>query len=142
MNMSRRFAKLLSLARARWCVGLLAGLAAAGCSRDEPLYPASGVVTLDGQPIDTGDILFVSLNGPRGPDSAKITGGKYELMTTAGKKRVEISASKIRPGGARGAEGEPVPEEYIPARYNTESQLSAEVTAGGSRTLDFELKSK
>jgi len=117
-------------------------LAAAGCSNQPKLYPVSGTVTFDGQPVESGDILFISTAGDRGPDAAKIAGGKYALQTTAGTKRVEVSASRIRPGGARGAGGEPVPEEYIPARYNLESRLTAEVKAEGSNTFDFELHSQ
>ena len=86
--------------------------------------------------------MFVSPDGVRGPDPGKIKDGRYELKTTAGTKRVEISASKIRPGGARGAGGEPVPEEFIPPRYNAESQLTAEVKTVGENAVNFELKSR
>ena len=123
-------------------LAILAGLLLAGCSHQPRLYEVTGSVTFDGQPIPEGDLLFVTPDGTRGPDPAKITGGKYELKTTAGKKRVEISASKIRPGGARGAGGEPVAEEYVPARYNIQSELTADVQAKAKNTFDFELGSK
>jgi hypothetical protein len=121
---------------------VMAGLVIAGCSHEPRLHPVSGSVTFDGQPISDGDILFITPDGTRGPDPAKVVGGKYELKTTEGRKRVEISASKIRPGGARGAGGEPVPEEYVPARYNTQSELSTTVKAGGENVANFDLKSK
>lgn len=111
-----------------------------GCSNEPRLYPVSGSVTFDGQPVESGDILFLSPAGDRGPDPAKIEKGKYALKTTAGKKRVEISASRIRPGGARGAGGEPVPEEYIPAKYNLESELTADVKEADDNVADFDLR--
>jgi hypothetical protein len=133
---------MTSLPRWGWHLTILAGLWTAGCSQQPRLHVVSGSVTFDGQPIPEGDILFITPDGTRGPDPAKVASGKYELKTTAGKKRVEISASRIRPGGARGAGGEPVPEEYVPARYNTQSELTAEVQAAGKNIFDFELKSK
>jgi len=129
-----------NMLRCGWYLMVLASLV--GCSHEPRLHAVSGSVTLEGQPIPDGDILFITPDGTRGPDPAKVVGGKYELKTTAGKKRVEISASKIRPGGARGAGGEPVAEEYVPARYNTQSELTAEVQAQQKNRIDFELKGK
>ena len=121
---------------------ILASLFIVGCSGKPRLYPVSGSVSFDGQPVPDGDIMFVSPDGVRGPDPGKIKDGKYALKTTEGKKRVEFSAAKIRPVGARGGGGEPVPEEYLPARYNTESKLSAEVRASNANQFDFSLESK
>jgi hypothetical protein len=115
---------------------------AAGCSHEARRYPLSGRVTLDGEAVTSGDILLVPVAGDRGPDAGTIKDGKYDLLATEGKKRVEISASKIRPGGARGAGGEPVAEEYIPARYNVESKLTAEVQPRKENRFDFSLQSK
>ena len=114
----------------------------ASCSSEPKLYLVKGTVTLDQQPVAEGDILFLSPDKDRGPDPGRIKAGQYELKTTAGKKRVEISAARIRPGGARGAGGEPVPEEYIPERYNIASELTADVAAQDGAQVDFALKSK
>jgi len=133
---------MTSLGRIGLCLGILASLLIAGCSREPRLYLVRGFVSLDGQPVSDGDIMFVNPDGIRGPDAGKVKDGRYALKTTEGKKRVEISASKIRPGGARGAGGEPVPEEYIPARYNIESKLNAEVQASNANQCDFSLESK
>jgi hypothetical protein len=113
-----------------------------GCSNEPRLYVVKGKVALDGQAVPEGDILFASPAGDRGPDAGRIKDGMFELKTTEGKKRVEISASKIRPGGARGAGGEPVPEEYLPERYNAQSELSAEVQPNDANVIDFELRSQ
>jgi len=124
----------------------ITGSLTAGCSHEPQLYPVTGSITLDGQPLPEGDILFVSVDGARGPDPGKIKGGSYDLKTTAGEKRVEISAAKIRPGGARGAGGEPVPEEYLPARYNVESKLIVDVKPprkpGQNNVINFDLSAK
>jgi len=115
---------------------------AAGCSTEPRQYVVKGKITFDGQPLSDGDILFASPAGDRGPDASRIKAGAYELKTTEGSKRVEISASKIRPGGARGAGGEPVPEEFIPERYNTQSELTAQVQPSNANLIDFELRSQ
>jgi hypothetical protein len=115
---------------------------AMGCSNEPKVYLVKGRVTWDGQPLPEGDILFSSPAGDRGPDATRIQAGAYELKTTSGRKRVEISASKIRPGGARGAGGEPVPEEYIPERYNAQSELQGDVQPIAANVIDFELRSQ
>lgn len=133
---------LTLLVRSQVLIAVLAMFLPAGCSNEPRLYPVSGSVSLDGQPVAGGDILFISPDGVRGPDPGKIKDGNYALKTTKGKKRVEISASKIRPGGARGGGGEPVPEEYIPARYNMESKLNADVQPNDNNRFDFSLEGK
>lgn len=112
-----------------------------GCSSGPKTYQVIGTVTLDGRPLPEGDIHFLSVDGRYGPEPGKLKDGRYELWAKAGKKRVEISASRILPGGAKGAGGEPVPEEYIPERYNVQSTLTAEVTPDGANRFDFPLQS-
>jgi hypothetical protein len=114
-------------------------LPAHGCTRGPRTYPVSGTVTLDGQPLPEGEILFVPVDGSTGPDPGKVKDGRFELQARAGKKRVEVSAARILPGGARGAGGEPVPEEIIPDRYNTRSVLTAEVSPEGVNRFEFPL---
>lgn len=133
---------LTGLGKSGFLIAALATLLITGCSSEPRLYPVSGAISLDGQPVADGDIMFVSLDGVRGPDPGKIKDGNYALKTTEGKKRVEISASKIRPGGARGGGGEPVPEEYIPNRYNMESKLNADVQPNNKNRFDFALEGK
>lgn len=139
---SGRSVMLTLFGRSGILVTTLATFMFAGCSNEPRLYPVSGSVSLDGQPVADGDIMFVSTDGVRGPDPGKIKDGNYALKTTEGKKRVEISASKIRPGGARGGGGEPVPEEYIPTRYNMESKLNADVQPNNKNRFDFTLEGK
>jgi hypothetical protein len=109
----------------------LAVLALTGCSSEPPSCRVTGAVTLDGKPVPDGDIHFRASDGRWGAEVGKIQDGKYQLMAKAGARRVEISASRIIPGG------EPVPEEY-----NAQSKLLAEGTAGGANVFDFNLTSR
>jgi hypothetical protein len=113
-----------------------------GCSQDPKLYPVSGTVTFDGAPVADGDILFVPVDPALGPEPGKIKDGKYTLTAREGKKRVEIRASKVLPGGAKGAGGEPVAEEFLPRKYNEDSTLSTEVNSKGVNKADFTLTGK
>jgi len=113
-----------------------------GCSPGPVLHSVSGAVTLDGAPLPEGDITFTPVDSSLAPEQGKIKDGKYEFRSRAGKVRVTISASKIKPGGALGAAGEPVAEEYIPTKYNDASTLTADVKASGENKFDFPLDSK
>lgn len=128
-------------------------LAADGCRKtDGPqTYPVSGTVTLDGKPLDTGEILFRSEGGTAATYAGKISAGKYSLSATAGKKRVEITSTQIVPGkqGERGGTpGDPISEtntahiyeEVIPEDYNQKSTLTADVSPTGSNPINFTLK--
>jgi hypothetical protein len=110
-----------------------------------------GTVTLDGAPVDGGTITFI----PSGSDSkrvmvsADIVNGKYTLPAgkgpVPGTYRVEIIWNKktgrqIETPGDTGVKmDETVPA--IPAQFNTNSKLSAEVKSGAN-TKDFDLKSR
>jgi hypothetical protein len=118
-------------------VVLLYGVA--GCTKGPKYYPVSGTVTLDGKPLEHGDIFFVDISGRYGPDPGKIVDGQFQFKAKAGKKRVEISASKILPGGAKGAGGEPVPEEFLSPEYNAQSKLTGEVKPEGPNEFEFQL---
>lgn len=107
------------------------------------LHSVTGTVTLDGEPLPQGDIHFDGTADGLGIDSARIKNGKYALRAKAGRKKVQIVASREVPGKENaGIPGTPVYEEYIPEKYNTKSDLSAEVKEGGENAFPFELKSK
>jgi hypothetical protein len=112
-----------------------------GCGPAGPrAYPVSGTVTFDGKPVEAGFIRFAPAGAPAEAEAAPIAGGRYRLDLPAGPHRVEVSAARTRPGGPRGAMGELVPEEYIPARYNRQTELTAEVVPAGDNVFDFDLR--
>jgi hypothetical protein len=114
-----------------------------GCGSSKPeMVDVSGTVTLDGKPLPDGYIVFVADDGYPMADPGTIANGYYSLQARPGTKKVQIRATKIIPGGARGAYGEPYPEDYLPKRYNYETTLTAHLESGKANTVDFELTSK
>ena len=133
----------------RWAgwAGCLA-LLMSGC-RDNGRGEVHGLVTLDGQPIAVGAILFLPAEGTKGPTAgASIADGRFEVPAAKGPvpgpHRVEIRA--IRKTGKRVPAQSPAPAgmivdetvEMVPERYNKNSTLRFEVTKG-SNTANFEL---
>lgn len=131
-----------------WCVvSLTIAIAACGCGGDDPLrrYSVSGTATFDGQPLPEGDIVFLPTDGKARPEGGAIKNGAFTVDMVPGKKRVEIRASRENPGKLIDSMLEPgkkVParEDYIPAKYNDKSELTADVTSS-TPPLKFELKS-
>jgi len=117
----------------------------AGCGGETgpKRYEVIGVVSFDGQPLPDGDIQFLPAEGTGTIDGGKIADGKFALDVTAGKKRVEIRATRetkeMVPSGAMPGQMEPKREDYIPAKYNTASTLTAEVKAGLKNIFEFKL---
>jgi hypothetical protein len=109
------------------------------CEGGPETYKISGAVTFDGQAIEKGEIIFVAVEKELGPDVGMIKNGKYEARVKAGKKRVEIRASR-EAIGKKNPMG-PVYEDYIPACYNSRSTLTADIAAGGKKQWDFHLVS-
>jgi hypothetical protein len=131
-------------------VSLAAMLIIGGCGGSNGRQSLEGVVTFDGKPLEKGQITFVPQAGTSGPTAgAEIIDGKFSIPAAggpfAGKFRVEITAS--RPGGQKVPDrftGKLVDayEQFIPSKYNAESQLEAEIKADGPNRLEFALKLK
>lgn len=119
---------------------LLLAAAAAGCGRDDGMRPVTGSVTFDGQPVESGEIIFRAVDGVEAAAAGKIAGGRYSVRATPGLKRVEITAIR-QVDAPPGPAGEPAIgfESYIPEQYNRHSELTAEVTPRGRNTFDFDL---
>lgn len=112
-------------------------LLTSGCG--ELSHTVSGTVTVDGAPLPEGYIAFIPAESGAGGGS-NIVNGKYTVKTGPGKHRVEITASKLTPlpPGQVGMNGEKEEvRQYLPTRYNSNSELTAEVP--GSGPLDFPL---
>lgn len=130
--------------------------AAPGCQTgdDLPRHAVSGRVQLDGKPLESGAIQFLPVEGGSSggvpvSGGTVIQDGAYEIGRekglTPGTYRVSITSAA---GGtsppADEAPGPALPpaKDLIPAKYNVQSTLKAEVKANGPNTFDFDLNSK
>jgi hypothetical protein len=130
---------------ARLLVAAVLFLAAAGCSSGGK-EPVSGTVTLKGQNLDKGTITFLDAKGS--PSSTDIKDGAYsfsrEKGLAPGKYRVSIDSPdgktpEADPNAEPGPSGNFTSKNRIPAKYNTESKLEAEVKAGEKNEFKFEI---
>ena len=121
----------------------------AGCG-DTRRQSIQGTVKLDGQPLPAGSIRVVPTQGAEGPSAgAEIVDGKFQdpkaTGTFAGTFQVQVTASRPAQTLMRNPEtGQMVRglEQYIPARYNRQTELTAEVRAGEENDFTFELHSR
>jgi hypothetical protein len=132
----------------------LAALAvtAAGCGPREDRLEVSGVVTLDGAPLDSGSIRFTSMGGKTlVATGAMIQDGAYhvpqEKGLLPGTYHVEINSphrdaptviARATPDGP----GIPVAPDRIPAEYNSASAKTIEVAREGNHEFDFNIVTK
>ena len=115
-----------------------------GCSSSEPQpqpLPVTGTVTMGGKPLASGRIAFRGKDQP--PIGGEIVNGKYECRAWPGPTVVEVRAYRSVKR-AQHVPGMSDTEEinYIPARYNDESTLHAEVSPDGTNSFNFELSSR
>lgn len=96
----------------------------------------SGTVTVSGQPATGGIISFVPADGNGSPVTAEIQSGRRDPAqgVVAGAKQVQISIPVVT--GKRpeyNGPAEPmidITEESIPAKYNSETELTFDLKAG------------
>jgi hypothetical protein len=101
----------------------------------------TGDVTFDDTPVAEGSIKFVPDDKKLPPEGGIIKDGKYQVMLKPGHYKVEIRAIREIPGKKGPMGTEPATEEYIPAKYNEQTELTADVGKGSDK-IDFPLKSK
>lgn len=134
---------LLLVSFLMWLVGCTGG----GGRPTEKTYPVSGTVTLDGQPLAEGEIYFKDTT--KGDVAfGQIKDGKFAFQAPAGPKKVEIYAYKMELDPVAkemyGDQAQPTKVNYIPAKFNTDSTLTATVEAStepGKNTFEFKITS-
>lgn len=126
---------------------LLVLLVSTGCGDGSGLVSASGMVTLDGQPLSGVVVEFrPSMSGSSSFFGRTDASGRYRMMRTAFQTGVapgEYSVliyyeSKDDPSCTCETEQE---RREIPARYRSTTGLQVTVEARGRNRLDFELTS-
>lgn len=120
-------------------------LALVGCGESpEVAYPIKGTVKLDGKPLESGEVYFLTEGKP--PVIVPVKNGEFEGKATAGIKKVQLHAYRVGKAtsvSGPGAESaEPPRENYLPARYHSASTETREVSKTGPNVFDFELTSK
>jgi len=126
-----------------------------GCSApvedNLPREAISGTVTLDGQPLPKGTIQFRPASQEATAAVGMIDDGRFAIPRSEGlvpgKYKVQIASREDSGGPLAGGElpGAPdvskkKPAALIPARYNTKTELTAEVKSGGPNDFPFDLK--
>jgi hypothetical protein len=112
---------------------------ATGCGPTGPAtYPVSGTATFNGEPLPDGYVTFVPEDPSVGPEGSPIANGKFSFRAREGNKKVKIEASRFV-GPMNQVMGLTPKEQYIPAKYNVDTELTAEVTPDGDNDFTFEL---
>lgn len=149
---------MLHLLRLLVCAGAISVLAlsivcSSGCSdTGAPRGAVQGRVTIGGQPLAKGRILFLPIAPNEGPTvSGAVANGEYALARhegpLAGPNRVELEADlnlgfPIDDEAAfaqRG--GRPLPPNPIPPEFNRNSKLAIEIKTGEDNVLDIAVPS-
>ena len=136
----------------RWRLGfaaiLLLGAIAVGCSRVPRRFALEGQVTVDGAPLESGSMAWIPTGQTGGPTcGGSITRGRFAIPAPEGARegqyRVEITASRqSERADSLGLDGMTTAHsviQYLPARYNSESDLVATVIRSGKNLYTFEL---
>lgn len=132
------------------CLGgfvcFILAIVATGCSRGPVMAKISGEVTVDGQPLKDGRILFTPEDGQGQTGGSTITDGKFQVEVPPAKMKVQINASQVI-GKQAAYEGVPnspmmdIVKEIIPKRYNDQTELREEIKPG-AQSVKYELRSK
>ncbi len=110
-----------------------------GCGEAGPKkYPVKGTVTLDKKPLANGTVYFKTIE-TGAIETFEILNGEFQGQALEGERRVEI-VSYISKGEKDfdGMKSE-VTVNVVPPKYNTDSRLTASVTATGPNEYAFEL---
>jgi hypothetical protein len=128
---------------------------AAGCGRSSRIA-VKGTVSVNGQPLETGDISFSPVMPSGGPTAgAAIARGAYNIPAEQGllpgDYKVQIHAFRGTGKKTWDGMGEPnapasqkhyveETEQFIPAQYNDATELKAAIAPGRANDVKFDLK--
>ncbi len=120
-------------------VALLLIAMCCGCADSGPeVAPVTGRVTLDGQPLESVDVMFQPDDMKRPGIAMTDADGRYELIYKKGVPGARVGKHTVRISFNPNIVKNPP---AIPARYNKDSELQREVQPG-ENVIDFDLKSE
>jgi hypothetical protein len=127
----------------------------AGSGDDLPRESLAGTVTLDGAPLPTGTITFAPSANTAGVEvtgADTIQNGKFsigrDVGLVPGSYKVSIYAAdkppeRTKPEKAGAGKPSELAKQLIPAKYNSKTELTAEIKKGGGNDqMTFALQSK
>jgi hypothetical protein len=119
-------------------LGLCILIAAVGCGKSgPPKFPVQGEIRFKSMPIESGTMTLIPASSSARTAVSAIVNGKYKTEVTAGDWTVNIRAVREK-GSAKSKGGETPREQYIPAKYNGDSQLK--ITVPSDKTeFNFDL---
>jgi hypothetical protein len=117
-----------------------------GCGKSDGRIAIKGNVVLDGVPLTDGTVTFFPVSGGSGVSSGgSIKQGLYTSDIMPGKYVVQITANRKTGKMLTLSPDDPPLEEfeqYIPDKYNKNSELTIDVENKSKQTFDFTLESK
>lgn len=124
----------------------LACVLATGCGPSKNEFPVSGKISVAGEPIPNGAIVFYAVDGATPVGGGTIKDGTYTANVPPGDKQVTVTGNKITGQAPMDASmpGSPMidtREDVVPAIYGqqTTTPLKATITAE-TKDLNFELE--
>jgi hypothetical protein len=127
--------------RTTWIVALVVALA--GCfsrpTGQPEIAPVTGTVTMDGQPLANKSVVFESDRGVLSFGNTDAQ-GRYKLSYIRSAKGAGLGRNVVRISTPTMGPTSPLHQDSIPAIYNTQSTLAAEVVKGRN-VFDFALES-
>lgn len=118
-----------------------------GCGPRGPVrHAVTGQVTLDGAPLPEGHIMFIAQERTAASGHGTIKDGTIHVPAAqgpaAGRYRVEIVAWRDKGTGEVNMYNECVKEQFIPARFNDASELTAQIRPSGDNSFLFEISTR
>ena len=101
-----------------------------GCGNDGKVR-VHGTLTWNGQPVERGYIELQPVDPTGQFASAEVSNGQFSFSAAPGPRRVKVTAERKigeKPPTERIPKPEPIWFQYIPAKYNANSQLEIEIT--------------
>ncbi|PQO35365.1 hypothetical protein [Blastopirellula marina] len=111
-----------------------------GCfgSSQDSVFPVTGKVTYQGNPIESGTIVLDSVDGNTTAAMGEIVNGEIKAEAPAGEKIIRISA--VRTKNEKDQYGELITESYIPAKYNGQSDIKRTVSPDEANVFELTLE--
>src|SRR5436190_8990370 len=127
-------------------VAVFLGIWLPGCGGEKTpgLGQVTGTITMDGKPLPDATLTFETSKGGLSAALGRTdANGKYELYYSRGHKGATTGENIVRIttlGETGGEDNSQVRRESVPTKYNTSSELKADIKRG-SNVVNFDLKS-